>query len=858
MSPDATLLEWAILHGARVNGLKIAEDRNGERGIYAPRDLHARELCVAVPRQLVVTDADARTRHAAVRRAVRADAQLRPEHQLMLHLVCDRAMLDRTRLGGTAPIEEEEEEEEKEDQQHGTLDRTADDSDAVADAPSFGPWFDALPSDFGALPMCWSSDAALDALLPPTRAAAARCQRAEVHWLRSLLQAVAPRTLAAAEGAWVAAGRPHDPAAWAFATVRSRAFQIRVGGRDRAALCPLIDLINHTAGGGVNAEWGYEEHAGEFCVRATRSVAAGAELLDSYGRKPNAELLLNYGFVVGSAGGEGGEGGAGGGGGGDGPEGTVDAELDDELHDALLPLDFEACCATARGFLPDDGEYAVADAGVTRRRAALFFASCAPTGTGTGIGTGTGTGTGTGAGTGGVTSSPSASPKAAAPAAAAALSPPSPPPLSGAVHVQVRMAKEGDAGMRLALALLRVCAATPTELAELDPGATATERGMAQNENEAAKEELVVAAAEKKEVEGEVAAAAAAAAAETAVPAAAVTATAPVVGRVAPRLGGGAGGRQPGRGITQAVSHRNELAATRALSEMAQRALRALPGGAAPPSAPPSAPPLPGGAAEEESEAPTERGGATAATSFSAATASSCSSSSSSSASTAASAAPTLPSAYARALAASVVASERRVLSRLAAKCDAALDTLAAKAKAEPALAPAVLASAAGLEAQPAGRSSAAVDRRLETRELPGRGRGYIATDRIAAGDRILVETPLVFSPPEGGAESAGETAGAGATAAAAAFRAEVVARVLASPACAALLRPPATYPRLRSNLPGVDDDVFSRTWAAAAANGFEHESTGGGGSDGSPGGGGGGGRPHFLLYSALSIFDHR
>ena len=177
-------------------------------------------------------------------------------------------------------------------------------------------------------------------------------------------------------------------------------------------------------------------------------------------------------------------------------------------------------------------------------------------------------------------------------------------------------------------------------------------------------------------------------------------------------------------------------------------------------------------------------------------------------------------------------------------------------ASAEPALPPAVLASAAGLEAQPATRSTGAIDRRLETRELPGRGRGYVATARIAAGDRILVETPLVFSSPGDGGEPASEMTGAGAATASAAFRAEVVARVLASPAVSALLRPPEAYPRMCSSLPGVDDETFSRTWAAAATNGFEHESTGCA-SDGSSGGGRGG-RPHFLLYSALSIFNHR
>ena len=137
----------------------------------------------------------------------------------------------------------------------------------------------------GALPMCWSSDAALDALLPRTRAAVARGQRAEVEWLRGLLELAAPGVLAAAEGAWIAAGRPHDPMSWAYATVRSRAFQIEVGGHPRAAMCPLVDLINHGTGNEVNSEWGFNNTLGEFYVRATRPVQDGAQLLDSCTRR---------------------------------------------------------------------------------------------------------------------------------------------------------------------------------------------------------------------------------------------------------------------------------------------------------------------------------------------------------------------------------------------------------------------------------------------------------------------------------------------------------------------------------------------------------------------------------------------
>lgn len=79
---------------------------------------------------------------------------------------------------------------------------------------------------------------------------------------------------------------------------------------------------------------------------------------------------------------------------------------------------------------------------------------------------------------------------------------------------------------------------------------------------------------------------------------------------------------------------------------------------------------------------------------------------------------------------------------------------------------------------------------------------------------------PLVF---EAGAAGAGGGDGGDATTDKN-FQAQVVARVLGTPGCAELLRPNAEeYEPLESCLEGVPDELFSATWAAAAANGFHH-----------------------------------
>ena len=133
---DVELLAWAKSHGARTPAFKVGSDEGGERGIVAATATHARAEIVAIPRRLIITDADARARSEAVRRACQA-APLLPEHQLMLFLVIDRYQLD----SGNQHSE-------------GA-------SASIDDVPSFGPWYAALPADFGTLPMFWpAADAA--------------------------------------------------------------------------------------------------------------------------------------------------------------------------------------------------------------------------------------------------------------------------------------------------------------------------------------------------------------------------------------------------------------------------------------------------------------------------------------------------------------------------------------------------------------------------------------------------------------------------------------------------------------------------------------------------------------------------
>lgn len=77
--------------------------------------------------------------------------------------------------------------------------------------------------------------------------------------------------------------------------VGSRAFTIDRGNKDKLALVPFADMLNHS-NHGVNVDWKVcDDH---FVLKTTTEVKAGEQLFDSYGTKTNYENILFYGFTL--------------------------------------------------------------------------------------------------------------------------------------------------------------------------------------------------------------------------------------------------------------------------------------------------------------------------------------------------------------------------------------------------------------------------------------------------------------------------------------------------------------------------------------------------------------------------------
>lgn len=77
--------------------------------------------------------------------------------------------------------------------------------------------------------------------------------------------------------------------------VGSRAFTIDRGNKDKLALVPFADMLNHS-NHGVNVDWKVcDDH---FVLKTTTDVKEGEQLFDSYGTKTNYENILFYGFTL--------------------------------------------------------------------------------------------------------------------------------------------------------------------------------------------------------------------------------------------------------------------------------------------------------------------------------------------------------------------------------------------------------------------------------------------------------------------------------------------------------------------------------------------------------------------------------
>lgn len=239
---------WVVACGGEVRG--ITEGSSGVRGVVvADESLVKDEVVLKIPLSCCVLREDV-TRSAvgrAARDAVAAgECLVMPEKDVALAFFVARDASDAS--SARAPY-------------YATLPRAGD-------------------AAFPDLPRYWPA-AHVDALL------AGSPVRGRVELMRRITRCDYDTIVATGSGDWPT----FEAYDWACAMVATRSFAL-ADGLD--ALVPLADMLNHSR----DRETAYGAY-GAFAVwTATRNMASGLEVHDTYGAKSNAVLLANYGFAL--------------------------------------------------------------------------------------------------------------------------------------------------------------------------------------------------------------------------------------------------------------------------------------------------------------------------------------------------------------------------------------------------------------------------------------------------------------------------------------------------------------------------------------------------------------------------------
>jgi len=78
--------------------------------------------------------------------------------------------------------------------------------------------------------------------------------------------------------------------------VSSRVFTMEINGTKTVGLVPYADMLNHATD--KTTKYFYNDTLEGFVMKATKDIAQGDAVYDSYGNKDNKRFFLHYGFVL--------------------------------------------------------------------------------------------------------------------------------------------------------------------------------------------------------------------------------------------------------------------------------------------------------------------------------------------------------------------------------------------------------------------------------------------------------------------------------------------------------------------------------------------------------------------------------
>jgi histone-lysine N-methyltransferase SETD3 len=88
----------------------------------------------------------------------------------------------------------------------------------------------------------------------------------------------------------------HEEFVWARLVVITRIFGMAIEGHKTDGLVPYADMLNHKVP--KETKWTFDDGRYGFIITSMTTIARGAQVYDSYGRKCNSRFFVNYGFSL--------------------------------------------------------------------------------------------------------------------------------------------------------------------------------------------------------------------------------------------------------------------------------------------------------------------------------------------------------------------------------------------------------------------------------------------------------------------------------------------------------------------------------------------------------------------------------
>ncbi|RHY33913.1 hypothetical protein DYB32_001315 [Aphanomyces invadans] len=238
---EQRFMQWLVEHGAKVDALRISSDVSGSRGVVATREIAENEVSIVIPSSLFISEVTAK-----------ADPTLGPIFAANMDLFTRDDPLLSTFL--TYHI-------------------------YLQDASFFHPYLAILPPPESILN--WSSDDLAELQHP---------YDAQMHDV--FVDGMSRRQLVD-----VATRRNHEIHSW-YDRITARLFRLHSVSRRLpwTSLVPFADCLNH-----ANVATRYDfDVDGNGCFRwhSSQRHAPRQQVFNSYGRRPNQTLLLDYGFAL--------------------------------------------------------------------------------------------------------------------------------------------------------------------------------------------------------------------------------------------------------------------------------------------------------------------------------------------------------------------------------------------------------------------------------------------------------------------------------------------------------------------------------------------------------------------------------